>query len=430
MGKPLNGRCSEHAISNMETNTFVQNPELNRIAERIIELCSNRLSQALTDPSPLGLILTGSFSRGEGTILILQQEEKIVLGDAEFLVIFRDGEPLDSLRVRLKHVTMGIEKDLRSDNIECAVEFTPACRSYLRRVPPSIFGTELALHSVVVWGDQRLVLDLPRSNPESIPKIDAFYLICNRIIEQLELLQRLETADQKSLLQNYYQLVKLYLDLAGSILIFLEDYQPTYKLRAEALQSKAIPDGLEYFHDWNAFCLEVRDASQLKVDLNPQSLFDIFGEEAEIQQKREMIINKMQRAAGYVLPIWIWEAVQLIGGATPLPEDEIMRGLLRLGTMKDRLKSWLKWLRLGHLNGNKIPVQSVFLGFLKGNPRMMTYLAAKKLYETVLAKPNVDVSTRVEVAMQRMPFNGSTSVDPLTAIDFLIRTWRTFIRTA
>ena len=133
------------------------------------------------------IVLTGSLARNEATF-VERPDGSTLLGDAEFLLVFHSGAPLpsagDAQRMRVE-----IEGRLLRRGLRGTVTVSGVPPSYLRRLRPSIFAYELTAYGSVIAGD-RSVLDLvSRFAVSEIPLEDAWRLLANRIVEQLETLR-------------------------------------------------------------------------------------------------------------------------------------------------------------------------------------------------------------------------------------------------
>ena len=185
-------------------------------------------------PRLRGLVLTGSFARGEGTVVALDGRLR-VLGDIEFLVIVPRGRDYRALRPTLGGWGRRLSAELAGRGLAVELEFGPAEEGYLRhRARPSIFVHDLRTHGRVVAGPPDLLARIPAFEPRDIPREDAVHLLFNRAIEQLDAWDRVDALDGEALLDVAYQLVKLRLDVAGSALAFTGGHVPSYAARPAA----------------------------------------------------------------------------------------------------------------------------------------------------------------------------------------------------
>ena len=104
------------------------------VIERCVGFLRDRLGTRL-----VGLILTGSFSRGEGTLLPVNGHFR-VLGDVEFLVVLPHRRDERALRPSLAQWSREAGAVLGAPDLVVDLEFGPVDEAYLRhKALPSIF---------------------------------------------------------------------------------------------------------------------------------------------------------------------------------------------------------------------------------------------------------------------------------------------------
>src|SRR5204862_78239 len=154
------------------TFQLCRNAQHEGAVRRVVDGCAGFLADRL--PGKLvGLVLTGSFSRGEGTVLAVNGHLR-VLGDIEFLVVVPRMTDYRALRRRANDWGREASARLGAPSVSVDIEFGPVEVGYLRhRARPSIFVYDLATHGKVVWGPPDLLRAIPAFGPERIPREDA-----------------------------------------------------------------------------------------------------------------------------------------------------------------------------------------------------------------------------------------------------------------
>ncbi|MDE3179599.1 MAG: hypothetical protein KGM47_08060 [Acidobacteriota bacterium] len=284
------------------------------------------------------LILTGSLARNEAAVEEADGTSKL-LGDAEFLLVFAD----DSALPRpgdVRHLAQEIEARLARHGVAGSMDLDAIHPSFLRALKPHIFAYELRKCGHVVWGDQGILNLIPPFTAADIPLEDAWRLLCNRMIEQLEVAP--ELGAQHIILPPavHYRTVKLYRDMATSFLIFTGGYEPTYRGRAERLNSmsadpsekRGLPFPLIDFSNrvsaCTGFMLQGRwDGLHNQTASCPPSF--AFWQEA-ISQARLL---------------WRWELMRLTGGDASLSDQGLMETWMKMQPVRDRLRGWAYVLR-------------------------------------------------------------------------------------
>ena len=316
------------------------------------------------------IVLTGSMARQEAT-LVRDGESWTVLGDAEFLLIFRD-------RVRLPAVSaMGalrqkINVALTQSRIACVVGLSPVQTSYLRKLPPSIFAYELRTHGEVTWGDSRVLSLIPAFSPSKIPLEDAWRLLCNRMIELLDVTSRCSRHLRFESRELQYTMAKLYLDMATSLLVFLGAYQASYRERNHRLtllaehmtNASGLPFTLQQFSD------RVDAATRFKLQ-------DV---QSEVHECGESSKRSLLEAVEYARYLWRWELARLTGVRPQMPDRELIRKWMQFQPLIAKVRGWAYvWRQYGWVRS--FPLLPRWLArILRASPRYGVYAAASELF--------------------------------------------------
>ncbi len=304
------------------------------IREEAVRLCAQKYGSSLKS-----IILTGSLARDEGSFE-RQGPRWNLLGDVEFLLVFdpRNALPEDQQISALQHeITEGLSRR----DLNCRVSLAAVHPTYLRRLRPHIFAYELRTCGQVVWGDARLLSLIPNFAPSDIPSEDAWRLLCNRMIEMLEVADHLDDEPKQLPETVIYRTVKLYLDMATSLLVFVGAYEPTYRARAERLRLLAedsaglgkLPFYLPPFADRVTACTRWKlfgcSFDSPTADLGQNSIGWAFWADAVEQAKS----------------LWRWELEQMTHTQGRLSNHELLRKWMALQTLGPRLRGWLHALR-------------------------------------------------------------------------------------
>jgi hypothetical protein len=233
-------------------------PEDMRAAKALIVTESSRLCAAAVGRKARAIVLTGSMSRGEAT-LKREGASWRVLGDATFLVVFDRSVPL-----RLAELERDIEGTLLAQGVRCKVVVVTATAANLRNMRPHIYAYELRERGVVVWGDEEALHLIPRFAASQIPEEDGWWLLCNRMIEQLQSAAEADSFDDDCTAVRY-RIAKLYLAMAACYLLAIGQYAPSYRDRAAHLQKLAAsndapptPIPLQRFSTFVSQCTELK----------------------------------------------------------------------------------------------------------------------------------------------------------------------------
>jgi hypothetical protein len=311
------------------------------------------------------IVLTGSLARGEGTFRA-EGDGWRLLGDAELFLVFRDGvavPPADEVKTLARMVEARL-----ADTVTSAVSLTPVQAAYFRRLRPSIFAYELRACGDVLWGDPTVLSAVPAFEPGDIPLEDAWRLVANRMVEYLEIVDELSEPRLREGTAGHYRTVKLYVDLATSLLVFAGQYAPTYRERARHLAGLAItnpPDDLP--PGLSTLAEQVEACTRTKLE----EVADVEGSSLDWRD-----------AIAATRRVWRWELERLTGhaGTTELTDEALLLRWLERQPRIDRLRGWLSAARrLGWRAG----AASGFAAHRRGHrasPRYCLYAAASALF--------------------------------------------------
>jgi hypothetical protein len=320
-----------------------------------------------------GLISTGSLARDEATI-IRSEESWAVRGDAEFMLVFEKHSALPSAAA-LRGVRRSIESDLLERKIECKIDLSAVHPSYFQRLPAHIFTYELKHCGRVIAGDTAILQSIPDYSADELSREDAWRLLCNRLIEVLECAEEFSGENGRFAPELQYRIVKLYLDMATSLLLFVRAYAPSYRERGEAIfrlagrkmRPEACPFELGAFADLVADCTGVK--------LLPQGC-----EQRRVEFSRH---SAMQTAHA----LWRWELVQLAGTKSVGSDRDLFDQWIKRQSSWKSIRGWLHVLRAcGWQRSYRLWPR--WWGLRKASPRHWIYLIASSLLFQLHADAN------------------------------------------
>jgi len=347
-----------------------RDPDHDQAIRDLLARCVGFLTGRIVGSGLVGIVLTGSFARGEGSVLPMNGHLK-VLGDIEVFVVVPSTADWGALRCRLIDLGRRASVALGGERLRVDLEFGPVGLDFLRRhAKPSIFVHDLARHGKVLWGPPDLLDGLRGVGAARIPREDALFLVFNRTIEQLEAYDRLGQPGADSLLDIAYQRQKLLLDLAGSVLAFHGVHASSYAERPAAFASAVaatpalatlLPPG---------FQAELEQAARIK--LHPRQ-DDLLPRLADPVDQRAWMRRTLVASVPAVTAVLRWELEELLRSTGDL--RALLDQYLRAQPFGRRLKDWAKLalhpmpapLPLGFLRGTRL--------FWRGTPRALLYAA-------------------------------------------------------
>lgn len=294
------------------------------IVNATVETCREIFGQQLTH-----IILTGSMARNEHTALGTSEGWK-VLGDAEFLLVFHRGVPLPA-QEDIDALNQSISELCTSHTVFCAIHLAAVHPAYLRRLPRHIFSYELKAKGRVVHGNPEILHLIPAFSREMVEREDAWRMLSNRMIEWLENLAKVPDGQAEPGLDLLYSSVKLCLDAATSLLVFLGGYEPTYCGRAERLKTLADEGRCDLGLPLPLAEFAVQVAAATRWKLLPDLAMAKLGR-----------WSFCMAVCDYASRLWSWELVQM---ASLDPSHSPLELIEEWGQSLRFARRWRGWLR-------------------------------------------------------------------------------------
>lgn len=268
------------------------------------------------------IVLTGSMSRGEAT-LKREGASWRVLGDATFLIIFDR-----TVRLRVMELEREIERSLLERGIKCKIAVVTSTTANLRNMRPHIYAYELRERGVVVWGDKEALHLLPRFTSAEIPQEDGWWLLCNRMIEQLQSAAEADSFDDDCMTVRY-RIAKLYLAMAACYLLAIGQYAPSYRDRAERLQKLAASDNVPPVPlPLQRFSRFVSQCTELKLQ------GETVGAPNEFPQWRDAVLDAEV--------LWRWALGRILGLNLSLSRTDLLAAVAARQPIFARTKGWVR----------------------------------------------------------------------------------------
>jgi len=328
------------------------------------------------------LILTGSIARGEGSFLRGKKGRVRLLGDVEFLLVARDPAQARELARKVEHIFSDI---LRGIGIEPDLDVGSVTPEYFEGLKPHIFAVELKEHGKVLVGDRSILGLIPDFGAKDIPRWDALHLLFNRMVEHMEVYEGLLSGNARDIQRANYMNLKLTLDIGGSLLVFNNNYRPTYRQRAavirEAVESieqaqtraqlASLPEDLRY---WTS------------VKFNPvmDEVMRWNGDEARIEVLRSKVLGRFKEVKEMMTALWTWEMNHYLELEWTNDHRRLVNRYHKSEGARLRMRGWAKWVvrnrRAGRGGGQQL---ALLKRFHKGSPRTLIYACAALLYFSI-----------------------------------------------
>jgi hypothetical protein len=293
------GALSSFSLQPPGSFALCPDPALGDETTRDLEYISTTVREATRPFGVLGLILTGSVARGEGALIAQPSGISRWLSDLEFQVIIPGARRTEDIDAALRHTEQAINLAPANRQRGLRVGFNSIRAPQLARLRPAIFSREMLEHGKLLWGEPS-ALPLPQwwcDGRVDIPLLDAFRLLNNRIVQQLDARLRCEVCANTDLLPAY-TLQKFWIELATSLSVFLGCYRTSYRERRPAL-SKLLKTQPQLFGEIGQLLIaRLTDAIEVKL-----------GHAAPSACSNEAFNEGAIVAAA----VWKWETEQLLG---------------------------------------------------------------------------------------------------------------------
>ena len=398
------------------------------VRQKAVQLCPRQCGSRLR-----AIVLTGSLARDEATF-VRHGERWELQGDAEFLLVFDQYAVLPSSSV-IARLEREISDQLLERGLSAHIDLSPVHTGYLRTMPPEIFAYELRTYGQVVWGEQQILSLIPAFSPSDIPLEDGWRLLCNRMVECIEVIELVASEPVAPLPEGRYRIVKLYLDMATSFLLFQGLYAPTYRKRAERLRAlaedaeanRSCPFPLPGFVEKVIYCT--------KIKLRAGDFVDAQSEE-EVPED----MFSWTELVTFARRLWRWELEQLLSERSPAPpmkttadrnegtvyrskarryelpvsDHELMNRWMKLQPIDKRVRGWANALRRcgWHRSWRQWP-HWIRLAW-RASPRYWVYTAASEFFfglPVILKRdgPSVEVGSQLRDIRSWLPLAGGLS---------------------
>jgi len=318
-------------------------PECEHEAVNLIEALSQSVPDALGSAQPLGIILTGSLSRGEGTLAKDIDGKVRWLSDVECLVVFEDDCSISrEVRAALEDAAQRLTDQSRAQARDLKIQLSAIRASSIATMRPSIFKCELLRHGKLIWTrSPGVLLTCDRDTDAAIPRQDALRLLSNRIMELIP--PRLKLADETQDNNRAYALNKFWIDAGTSLSVFLNCYRPNY-----AERSRAVGDVLTS----NLHSLNLRSAHYVARKVCEATNVKLGRARVGLDATERDFAD----AARVGADLWYWQTDQLLSLARPSDARdwlEIAARLRRLQTTRQRIRDWLRLA--ARMKGIRVP---------------------------------------------------------------------------
>jgi len=303
----------------------------------------------------VALILTGSLARDEASTVDDGSGLRF-LSDAEFLVVVRSR----AAQLLQPQLVGRVEIALARLGLRIHVSLALVQRGYLALLPPHIFTYELRSHGQVIAGDAAILASVPQYAVSELSHEDAWRLLANRMTEFLESAGDIGSDTPSP--ETQYRAVKLFLDMATSLLVFLGEYEPTYQGRLTRLVQLAAREPSRLPFPAIEFAARIAQCTAFK--LSPEGL--------------DLPVTLCRDAIDHARLLWTWELRRLTGASGS--DDILFCHLRRQLSTAATLRAWMYAVRAEGWHKSWRHWTHWLMLFTRGTPRYCIYEAAHLLF--------------------------------------------------
>ena len=362
------------------------------VEEALVQACRKTFGANLR-----AVVLTGSLARNEASYL--RRDGKVILqSDVEAMVVLHDEAPLPSRQA--SHALCKLaEQLLAARGVSVEVSFSVVHGTYLRHLPPHIYSYELRSCGLVLFGEP-VILDLiPNYSASDLSQEDAWRTISNRLIEQMGTSE--DTPEAAA--TRRYRSVKLCLDIASSMLVFLERFEAGYRTRLHRMEEITLtPATLQLPISMEEFLPLVRLCTSAK--LQPELVIDL-GDHFE------------ERVIGWAWQIWLWQLQRMTGTGEGATAEQMVRTFGRGQGNQKLLRGWLYAVRRsGWLTSARYWPKWLSLYASGLTPRHAIYLAAYRWHQACREKTISDLPQNLKSVRSLLPVGGEVQAATVSGL--------------
>jgi len=351
------------------------------VEEGLVQACRETFGATLR-----AVVLTGSLARNEASYF-LRDGKAILQSDVEAMVVLRDDAALPSRQALQELCRLAAER-LAARGVSVEVSFSVVHGAYLRRLPPHIYSYELRSCGLVLFGEPAILELIPNYSASDLSQEDAWRMLSNRLIEQMG--NAGDTPDAAASIR--YRSVKLCLDVASSLLVFLGRFEAGYRARLHRMEELSLtpsvlqlPVSMEEFMPMVRLCTSAKLRPEVEVDL---------GDRFE------------QRVTGWAWQIWLWQLRRMTGSGEGASAEQMVRAFGHGQGSKKLLRGWLYAVRrTGWFSSAGYWPKWLSLSASGLTPRHAIYLAAYRWHQACGDGAVTDAPQSLESASALLPVN-------------------------
>ena len=329
------------------------------------------------------IVLAGGMSRGEASVRYDVSKEKFfIYSDFDSMIFLKEEADTLYARIHFPLWAREIAGALRRENLCSHIDFGIFKSDFFLNIGPTMFSTEFKKTGKVILGKPDFLDRMPDLRLEEIPAYETLELFFNRIMGQLIFLPDLKSRNQNEVEFAIYHTGKIYLDLAGAILILFRRYRVTYKEREEEFLKlfrdaqelgwlrEKLPDMDKKIKIWTEF--------KLKPDFH--LIFDEVPKDRDELERQGLSL--WIEAVDYLKKVWLWaNNFYFFKKVVPSELDirRIAKNYFKRTSLKNNFLYWYFLWKHPHINRKDWSFWRALTLSSKGPPRLLVNLTGVAL---------------------------------------------------
>ncbi|MBN2185763.1 MAG: hypothetical protein JW746_10615 [Candidatus Krumholzibacteriota bacterium] len=203
--------------------------------------CADLIADRAGPEHITGILLTGSFSLGEGSILF-EGETAVFLSDIDLLVLVDDLDLLLRLLPERERLSVECESlfsgTVFEGRIDVGIVTVSEAGGFSRS--PGVF--DMSRHSVILQGESSVRDCFPHFSEDQIDGREGIVLLENRIASFLGAWPSSNSLSSRNAHRFFYQNAKSYMDIITGALCLTRRYQPGYEKRLGYVKGESVDE--------------------------------------------------------------------------------------------------------------------------------------------------------------------------------------------
>ncbi len=204
-------------------------------------ICSDLIADRVGPGHVSGILLTGSFSLGEGSILF-DGETPVFLSDIDLLVLVDDVDLLLKLLPEKERMSKECEELFPGAVFDGRIDVGIVTAGEAGKFPRSPGVFDMSRHSEILRGGDRVKRFFPAFEEDQIGSGEGMILLENRIASFLGAYPSMTELSRRDAGSFLYQIAKSYMDIVTAALCMARRYRSGYQKRIEYVTGSGVDE--------------------------------------------------------------------------------------------------------------------------------------------------------------------------------------------